>query len=286
MHAVECFVVLVIVVLLIIGVSQLTSPVRSIQSGPGAALRQLARNHRAVYRGGGFRRTPSVRLQYGATWAVITVRQRRGRATVAQATVDWPRRQPAFQIWSRRRRHRTGPVDEGPVIHTGDAPFDQRLLVVGAARSSILKWLSDGVRWQLLRLDEAFQPGHLSVEMSRAGKLVVEKEMAVRDVVALEAFCQMVLELYDQAMLTCAEGIEFLAQQEAQPLEDPICLVCGEPIGTDMVFCRSCRTPHHMECWQYIGKCTVFGCEQDQFVIPRIASRAQDDADHGPTSSH
>ena len=38
------------------------------------------------------------------------------------------------------------------------------------------------------------------------------------------------------------------------------CLVCGDPVSSQRVDCRQCRTPHHRECWDYIGKCSVFGC--------------------------
>ena len=40
----------------------------------------------------------------------------------------------------------------------------------------------------------------------------------------------------------------------------PNCLVCGEAINGSEVMCQSCRTPHHRDCWHYVGGCSVFGC--------------------------
>jgi hypothetical protein len=80
------------------------------------------------------------------------------------------------------------------------------------------------------------------------------------------------LELFDQAMLTRSEGIEFVgSSHEAQLIEDPICQVCGEVVAADMVFCRRCRTPHHLDCWQYNGSCSIYGCRETRYAVPTVA---------------
>jgi len=39
------------------------------------------------------------------------------------------------------------------------------------------------------------------------------------------------------------------------------CPICGEPLSAKPVKpCPECRTPHHVECWNYNGGCGVFGC--------------------------
>jgi hypothetical protein len=41
----------------------------------------------------------------------------------------------------------------------------------------------------------------------------------------------------------------------------PVCKVCLEAIdGGAIVVCSSCRTPHHRECWEYVGACSIYGC--------------------------
>lgn len=41
---------------------------------------------------------------------------------------------------------------------------------------------------------------------------------------------------------------------------DGRCLVCRDPLTADRVECRSCRTPHHRDCWDYVGSCSIYGC--------------------------
>ena len=41
----------------------------------------------------------------------------------------------------------------------------------------------------------------------------------------------------------------------------PICKVCGEPIaGGAVIVCAVCNTPHHRDCWEYVGACSIYGC--------------------------
>ncbi len=44
------------------------------------------------------------------------------------------------------------------------------------------------------------------------------------------------------------------------------CQICGEPIKDDIVLCRSCKTPHHQECWVYYGKCSTYGCGETRYL--------------------
>jgi hypothetical protein len=44
--------------------------------------------------------------------------------------------------------------------------------------------------------------------------------------------------------------------------EDQVaCPVCAAPITVDEARpCPRCETPHHGECWDYVGGCAIFGC--------------------------
>ena len=50
-------------------------------------------------------------------------------------------------------------------------------------------------------------------------------------------------------------GIELLAVEEAR------CAVCSAPLEKRPRRCDRCRTPHHRECWTYLGGCAIYGCE-------------------------
>jgi hypothetical protein len=41
-----------------------------------------------------------------------------------------------------------------------------------------------------------------------------------------------------------------------------ICQVCATSVTERAVWCRRCRTPHHMECWIYTGMCSTYGCRE------------------------
>jgi hypothetical protein len=47
------------------------------------------------------------------------------------------------------------------------------------------------------------------------------------------------------------------------------CLVCGDPLVKCTVFCATCSTPHHEECWSYNGQCATFGCGGIRYVHAR-----------------
>jgi len=38
------------------------------------------------------------------------------------------------------------------------------------------------------------------------------------------------------------------------------CPVCGTAMSAGTVRCELCRTPHHAECWQYMGRCSTYAC--------------------------
>jgi hypothetical protein len=123
------------------------------------------------------------------------------------------------------------------------------------------------VRWQIERLARLSTPPHLHI-LIQEGVILIERPQAkLRG--ELPAQCiQGALELYDQCMLAKATGIQFLHTDEAQPLTNVICKVCGEEIQDQMVVCRRCKTPHHLDCWQYTGACSVFGCRETRYVLP------------------
>lgn len=41
-----------------------------------------------------------------------------------------------------------------------------------------------------------------------------------------------------------------------------VCLVCGDVLSSDVVRCVSCETPHHGECWRWIGECATYACRE------------------------
>ena len=50
--------------------------------------------------------------------------------------------------------------------------------------------------------------------------------------------------------------------------EFPVCLVCGDLVEgeSETVRCVTCKAPSHLECWQYIGHCSTYGCTSTKFI--------------------
>jgi hypothetical protein len=101
------------------------------------------------------------------------------------------------------------------------------------------------------------------------GTLLVKKLSLIKDYYRLQQYVQLAIDLYDQAVLTLGQGIEFVEQPEPPKATEVICQICGEPVTSDMVLCRRCKTPHHRDCWQYYGACSTYGCRETRWVAPK-----------------
>jgi hypothetical protein len=44
------------------------------------------------------------------------------------------------------------------------------------------------------------------------------------------------------------------------------CPVCGTAMGSGPVRCEACKTPHHKECWTYVGQCSTYACKGKRWV--------------------
>lgn len=56
----------------------------------------------------------------------------------------------------------------------------------------------------------------------------------------------------------------------ADPLVCPYCRMPFEEQGPPKIFCTACGMPHHEDCYQENGGCTVFGCPQAPADDPKL----------------
>jgi sarcosine oxidase delta subunit len=218
-----------------------------------------------------------VRFPYGqaqATLHSVVVRGGQGRVAT-ELLLDWPDSSLYCEVHTRACEWRLQAQSGANVIELGDPDFDPDHVVFTTLPDQARKLLNGGVRWELMRLQHALDvPGAFC--RWRHGSLAIRVPVPLRRYDWLEEFILVALELYDQALLTQAHGIAFLDDHQAHVLRDAVCLVCGETIELDMVFCRRCKTPHHRECWQYTGGCTTYGCQERQYVVPAVARHNHD----------
>ena len=278
----ECFALLVVFIVMasiISGIGLGLGPHRQ-----GRAYQLLTRRFGGVFQGGGIFRRPCLRFPYGRTWITITPSSRRGRQSATQALVHWPDAKLDLKLESRSPMVTSPLGTTVPEVRVTDADFNSHYQISGPYADDVRRFLSDGVQWQIARLDQLLGNSGIRITV-RHGRMVVEKPVSIRRAEDLEEFTQLALELFDQAMLTRSEGIEFLEHaDDLQPIEDPICQICGEPILTDMIFCRRCRTPHHLDCWIYNGACSTYGCRETRYAFPSLARPVEDQKKNSDTS--
>jgi len=131
--------------------------------------------------------------------------------------------------------------------------------------------ITSAMQAQFVQLHQAVWPYQVQFRASR-GLLQIDVDHALVAYDALHQLIRTGLAIYDQFLLASADGIEFVEPEELQPLESVRCRVCGEPILHGLVACRACKTPHHLECWEYIGHCSTYACGETRYVMPQIDS--------------
>lgn len=249
-----------------------------------SAYRQLAVRRSGSYRSTGWFRHPQVRLLYGS--AVVYVEPlpaAAGRQTTTTGfRIDWPDPKLRCEIFGPPNLYRRL-MPNLPTLSIGPAEFASRFRTYGDDPAEIASLLNGAVIWQIQKLRHFLGSGNVRITFGD-GLMTVEKLPLIRRGDELLTFVDLAIELYDQAMLTRSAGIEFVADDSAaQVLESVMCRVCGEAIEVELVFCQRCKTPHHRDCWHFNGTCSVFGCGETQFAVPRLASAVK--APNQPTKS-
>lgn len=160
-------------------------------------------------------------------------------------------------------------------IEIGSPHFDRQFIITGNDEAAIKAFLTPDAQGRLLDLlrvngSSAFSGPNLYLQIGN-GLLTVTKASYITDRGTIEQFIRSFLAFYDAATAVPAAGIEFVSEVSTSapaPSDQaaPHCIVCGEALLVDLVSCRSCRTPHHKDCWQYFGGCATYACGGKQFV--------------------
>ncbi len=247
------------------------------QGRPGAnrwrrAFSILARRFNGHYQSGGWFGRPNVRFYYGGAIVLVdAINSGRPRRTYLRVQISYPDRELKCEALPRRtqvndyyRNTRSSSVGQ-----TG--AMESEYVLRGEPDYETRRFFSDGVHLQMSRIRFLLGNDDVGVSVSQ-GQMLVRKEFPKHGVVEhVGELVKLSLELYDQALLSRSQSIEFLQHQTVESIEDCICKVCGEGLTEDVVLCRRCKTPHHRDCWMYYGACSTYGCREPEFVIPRVA---------------
>lgn len=127
------------------------------------------------------------------------------------------------------------------------------------------QFLTEAVQNQINILYRFGGPGlHLTIA---GGCFLVRKRDPSGTMSNLGAMSEWVFKLYDVATAATEPGLELITAADQWSLETAICGICGEEVEHDAVQCLSCQTPHHRECWEYFGACSIYACGETQYVI-------------------
>jgi Prokaryotic RING finger family 1 len=153
------------------------------------------------------------------------------------------------------------------VVRVGDPEFDRGYLVQANDLEMARDFLSPDARAAIANLHRAVHSGGMLVSINPERMLVQIDRNLGQSTEALAWAVQKALVLHDELIdgvsRRVKEGIAIVDQPGLTAEDDgpPTCKVCGETITVgEIIICSVCNTPHHRDCWEYVGACSIYGC--------------------------
>jgi hypothetical protein len=143
----------------------------------------------------------------------------------------------------------------------GEPDFDRKYVVKATPESFVGRFFSPDRRSRLiLAVRQLEDLSHPTLEVTR-NYLRVQVREVVRSVGRLHGLISAAREFLE--VLRVDSGIEL---GELATRTGSTCPVCGMGLGVSAVRCERCKTPHHLECWRYVGQCSTYACTGKRFV--------------------
>ena len=154
-----------------------------------------------------------------------------------------------------------------PEIGTGDPEFDASYVVPADDAVMARTVLGPEARALLSELQLLGARGRARLDLD-PHRLRIQKEEQVSSPETLAAAARLGLRLLDAVRDALKAGQEVQFLDAPGPAALPSCPVCAAEIAKqDRVECRRCRTPHHRECWEYAGACSMFACREARYSL-------------------
>lgn len=257
----EClipFVLIVVVIAIVVGVS---GQAGATSNRLNQSFYALAQRYRGTSTSGGWSSRPTCAFPYGSTYVQVrSVKAGWFSSPTLEITLSYPDTLFECEVFPTHSAYASNRLD----IRVGNAFFDNYYTVAGRDHEAIRRFLSDGVQWHIHGITQLGGTG-ASRLVIRNGLLFIQKDIEGDSYAQLEELVQSSIGLLEQALMTREEGIVLEEEAASGP---PDCPVCGDSILDDLVYCRRCGTPHHRECWSYVGRCSVYGCGSAEFAYP------------------
>jgi hypothetical protein len=139
-------------------------------------------------------------------------------------------------------------------VKTDEAAFDEKFRVQSNSEDLVRSFLGEVGRRHVTDLFEL--PGEPLVFDLSGGVLRVLKHDYLEFGPELSRFLTSCMGVLHATAIKPGE----VSFKEAAATSPGCCQVCLAALVDDAVRCAKCRTPHHRECWDYIGGCSIFAC--------------------------
>ncbi len=162
-------------------------------------------------------------------------------------------------------------------VRCGDPEFDRSFIVQANDPDMARLFLGAEVRRAIDMLLRLAPAGGMLISISPERLLVqIDRNLAVQ-AEALETTVREALIVHDGLVAgvtaKLAEGVEVIESGPAVEADSgpPLCKVCGGLIEAGpRMLCGKCKVPHHQDCWEFIGGCSIFGCNGKEGLLRHV----------------
>ena len=230
------------------------------------SFQRVAQRYGGTVREAGLFGRPAMRFVHRGAHVLVDIYSTGGKHATyyTQFHISYPDRTLRCEVRPEGFFNQLGKFFGMQDIKIGSASFDPQYLISGNYHQSIRELLTPGVQLGInaLRQMTTIKDIYIGIQ---AGTLLIKKRGYLRDYVSLHRFIGLCIDLYEE-MINRETGIEFVENPVKPGVEGAICQICGDEISGSVVFCRSCKTPHHRDCWHYYGACSTYGCGQKRYT--------------------
>ncbi|MFT5300076.1 MAG: hypothetical protein ACI87E_002293 [Mariniblastus sp.] len=204
---------------------------------------------------------PSIVVQRANRWFRVFVSQQHGVQSI-RMVCHWPDEQFRLRIFPDQKRNKAWKSFQYlNDIQIGRQDFDREFVIQGSDSEAIKRLLTASICkriWSHVR--NAHGRILISVgggECEYGGKAT--KVLGTSQVVAI---VNNFMAIHARMLNSFAGGSAAGAQLVFVEKANGVCMVCGDAVNypTEGVSCDVCLTRHHRDCWNYIGKCSTYGC--------------------------
>jgi hypothetical protein len=141
----------------------------------------------------------------------------------------------------------------------------------GNSQTESIRWLDQNVLERLEQIERAVPRSNAAIFLRNTDACVALNMpffLQALDDARMTVVLNAALQIHDLLEASDDAGISFMEPMELKvnTSEQCRCQVCGEDIVDETpVRCSVCKTPHHLECWQYNDQCGTYGCLSKNF---------------------